>query len=311
MKTQANKIKGIALLTVVFLTALAALTLSSFSLSQRGALQGVKTSEDVSRAWSLLGLLEQEAIEVLRQDSSQSLIDDESELWSQYQFRSGALLPELKQLDINASISDQQSKINLNNLIFNGQLDPVTEERLRRLLISQQLPDTLLDGIIDWLDADTILHSNAGAEDDFYRRLDSPYLAANTALSDISELRLIRGFNDQNYERLRPYLTALPRRTAMNINTSSPVLIASLDKTLSINSLGSLGLLQASFRDVSEFVKQLSSLQINSEGLATNSSYFLLKSEIRLADYSLLTESLIYRESDQNTRIIKRAIGHE
>ncbi len=295
MKTQATKSKGIALLTV-----------SSFSLSQRGALQGINTSEDVSRAWSLLELLEQEAIEVLKQDISQSLIDDDREPWSQHQFQLGNVLTEFRQADISAKISDEQSKINLNNLIFNGQLDLVTEDRLRRLLRSQQVSDTLLDGIIDWLDHDATLISNTGAEDDFYRRLNSPYLAANTAFSDISELRLIRGFNDENYALLSPYLTALPKRTAVNINTSTPVVNASLDKALS-----SLGLLQTPFKDISEFIKQLQPLQINSEGLATSSSYFLLKSKIRLADYSLAVESLIYRENYQNTRIIKRAISHE
>lgn len=306
MKTQATKSKGIALLTVVFLTALAALTLSSFSLSQRSALQSINTSEDVSRAWSLLELLEQEAIEVLKQDISQSLIDDNRELWSQHQFQVSSVLTEFRQPEISAKISDEQSKINLNNLMFNGQLDPVTEDRLRRLLRSQQISDALLDGVIDWLDDDAILISNVGAEDDFYRSLDSPYLAANTAFSDISELRLIRGFNDQNYALLRPYLTALPKRTAVNINTAAPVVIASLDKALD-----GIGLLQTPFEDISKLTKQIEPLHINSEGLATNSSYFLLKSKIRLADYSLAVESLIYRENHQNTRIIKRAISHE
>ena len=92
----------------------------------------------------------------------------------------------------------------------------------------------------------------------------------------------------------------------MNINTSTPVVNASLDKALN-----GLGLLQTPFKDIGEFIKQLQPLHINSEGLATNSSYFLLKSKIRLADYSLAVESLIYRENHQNTRIIKRAISHE
>lgn len=311
MNAQISHNQGVALLTVIFLVALAALTLSSFNLSQRSALQAVNSSKDQSQAWSLLALLEQEAIEVLRQDISQSLIDDDTEAWSQHQFRLGGLLAEFKQAHVSAKISDEQAKINLNNLMFNGQLDPVSEQRVRRLLQSQQLADSLLDGIIDWLDSDALLISNNGAEDDFYRRLNSPYLAANTVLSDISELRLIRDFNAHNYALLRPYLTALPERTAVNINIAAPVVLASLDKNLSISSLDSFEPMQAAFNDVSEFIKQINVSQINTEGLATNSRYFLLQSEIGLADYSLMVDSLIYRESDQNIRIIKRAISHD
>ena len=310
-KAKTSNHQGIALLTVVFLTALAALTLASFNLSQRGALQNASSSDAASRAWSILTLLEHEAIALLKKDRLESSIDTENEEWSQYQFRLNPLLAEFKQAEFHAQLNDEQAKINLNNLMLNGQLDEVTAATLKQLLLNLQLPVTLLDGIIDWLDTDSETISENGAEDAFYSRLEPPYLTANSAITDISELRLIRGFNDQIYAQLSPYLSALPEHTAINLNTAKSVVMTSLDKSATQTSAFEQDILQQSNTIVSEFINETAVEKNNMQTVVQNSSYFRLQSKITVNNYTLSVDSLITRQSDEDIRIIQRAMSYD
>jgi len=69
----------------------------------------------------------------------------------------------------------------------------------------------------------------AGAEDLDYENLDLPYRTAKKILVSVSELRLVRGVSQVIWEKLRPYITALPAvGTKININTASAPVLKSL-----------------------------------------------------------------------------------
>ena len=74
--------------------------------------------------------------------------------------------------------------------------------------------------LTDWVDSDSVA-SPEGAEDDYYRGLASPYLPANARMADASELRAVAGVTPEIYERLRPWVCALPDSdlSPLNINT--------------------------------------------------------------------------------------------
>ena len=57
--------------------------------------------------------------------------------------------------------------------------------------------------LTDWVDSDDI-PAPGGAEDRAYRDRPVPYRAANTLLSDVSELRAVAGVTPELYARLRP-----------------------------------------------------------------------------------------------------------
>jgi general secretion pathway protein K len=75
----------------------------------------------------------------------------------------------------------------------------------------------------DWIDADD-LPAPEGAEDDYYRSLVTPYLAANARVSDVSELRAVAGVTPELYQRLRPWICVLPNNalSPINVNTLLP-----------------------------------------------------------------------------------------
>jgi general secretion pathway protein K len=67
----------------------------------------------------------------------------------------------------------------------------------------------LSDAMADWIDSDERPAPN-GAEDDVYRAGPVPYRPPNRLIGDVSELRAVRGMTPVLYQRLRPWLCALP-----------------------------------------------------------------------------------------------------
>lgn len=74
----------------------------------------------------------------------------------------------------------------------------------------------------DWIDSDQT-PAPGGAEDEYYGKLAVPYLAANISIQDVSELRSIAGVTPEIYDRLRPWVCALPLSdlSPINVNTLS------------------------------------------------------------------------------------------
>ena len=75
----------------------------------------------------------------------------------------------------------------------------------------------------DWVDSDS-LPGPGGAEDSVYASGPEPYRTANTLFADPGELRAVAGMTDEVYQRLRPWLCALPvaQLSPINLNTLLP-----------------------------------------------------------------------------------------
>ena len=127
---------------------------------------------------------------------------------------------------VSGSIADEQGKFNLNNLIGdNGSKSLQDMDTFQRLLASLGLPPELADAVLDWIDFDDVA-SPAGAEDAYYLSLKNPYRAANVRMTQVEELYRVRGFDAATIAKLRPFVTALPRHTPVNVNTAPEALLA-------------------------------------------------------------------------------------
>lgn len=75
----------------------------------------------------------------------------------------------------------------------------------------------------DWADSD-VLPGPLGAEDSAYASSPDPYRTANTLFADIGELKVVAGMTPAIFERLRPWLCALPvaQLSPLNLNTLLP-----------------------------------------------------------------------------------------
>ena len=78
----------------------------------------------------------------------------------------------------------------------------------------------IADGAGDWVDSD-LDRSRDGAEDNEYRGARQGYRTGNTLFADVSELRAVSGMTAEIYERLRPWLCALPSTELSQINLNT------------------------------------------------------------------------------------------
>lgn len=216
-----RKQSGIAAVTAVLIVAVAA-SAASLMLAQQAAMLD-QTMLVASRAqadqFARAGL--DWARGVLLQDSN--AVDSPGDNWAQPL----AALPVERAL-VAGAIDDEQAKFNLNNLVNAAQKSPDDIEAFRRILAALALAPELADAVVDWIDRDSDLASTAGAEDAYYLSLRRPYRTANANMVQVEELYRIRGFNAAAVAKLKPYVTALPVRTSINVNTAPEGLLRAL-----------------------------------------------------------------------------------
>ena len=140
---------------------------------------------------------------------------------------------------LTGSMCDLQGRFNLNNLVDGaGKRVEVSAKQFQRLIeavagfypdvsfTEDSAPERIVDSTIDWIDPDTDTQPG-GAEDDAYTGSQVPYRTANVPFIDVSEFSAVRGVTPAVFAALAPFITALPARTAINVNTAYlPVLMS-------------------------------------------------------------------------------------
>jgi general secretion pathway protein K len=133
---------------------------------------------------------------------------------------------------LEANLEDMQGRFNLNWLVSNtagptmGKPDPVAVDAFKYLLQLVTVDPKWSDMVVDWIDRDNNPQTQGG-EDSLYLGQNPPYLAANQYITSITELLALPGFGRDNYEKLAPYISALPPDSTLNLCTAkAPVLDA-------------------------------------------------------------------------------------
>src|SRR6185295_19168705 len=97
-------------------------------------------------------------------------------------------------------------------------------------------------------------------------------------LIDVDELVLVRGYTDSARARLRPFVSALPQFTTVNVNTAPPEVLAAMIEDLDLDAARDLAVQRgrAYFRNRADFLAQLPpGAMARAEDLSTSSDYFL------------------------------------
>jgi general secretion pathway protein K len=213
--------RGVAAITAILIVAVAA-SAASLMLAQQAALLD-QTMLVASRAQA--DIYAQAGMEwargVLLQDMKGSSIDTLDEGWA----RPIAGMP-IERAVVAGDIADEQGKFNLNNVVDGTGRSEADIKLLRQILVAVELSPELADAVVDWVDGDDDLTSGSGAESGYYLGLPRPYRAGNAPMVQVDELYRVRGFDAKAVAKLRPYVTAIRARTALNMNTASDVVIA-------------------------------------------------------------------------------------
>ena len=286
--------RGVAVVLAMGVVALAAITTTAIMVSQSTWARQSELMTDHSQAQSLARAGVDWARAVLSNDRNSSNVDHLGEPWA----LKLAPIP-VDNGEITGAIEDQQGAFNLNNLVSGDKTDPAEVARFRRLLLILDLPASLADALVDWLDVDAIPSSASGAEDAYYLGLTRPYLAANQPLTDVAELALVRGFDDRVRARLRPFVTALPRSTPINVNTASAEVIAATFDGMDIDVARALVAQrnQAYFSTMADIVNRLSrKFTLPSSGVALSSEYFIVTIRVSIGDTQARSMALLARD---------------
>ncbi|WP_460454304.1 type II secretion system minor pseudopilin GspK [Arenimonas aestuarii] len=285
--------QGAAIVMAMAVVALAALAATALLLSQSIWTRRVELDTRHGQAQHVLEAGLDWSRALLHDDLRASQVDHAGEPWA---MQMPPIPVEGGQLA--GAIDDQQARFNLNNLVSNGKVDAEQLAILQRLLVSLDLPGSLATSLGDWLDADGI--GQGGAEDAYYLGLESPYLAANRPLADLDELARVRGFDPGVRARLRPFVTALPRGTPINVNTAGPEVLAALLPGLGPEAARALvaSRERAIFLDRTGFLTRLpEGMRLAPERISVNSDYFLVTMSVELHGAQARGSALLVRDS--------------
>lgn len=149
--------------------------------------------------------------------------------------------------EYSASITSESAKINLNSLVvpkanLNDRPNFLQPPKRPDEYSAQQLfnlferflseskdpydefptlrPDEQVMDIMDWINpGDNRFYG--GSKDAWYERQDPPYKAKKNRFYTVEELRMVRGIDENLFNKLRPYVTVYSEGSKLNINTAN------------------------------------------------------------------------------------------
>ncbi len=225
-----SKERGVALITALLVVALAVVAAASMASRQQLDIRRTGNLLHGEQAYAYVTGAENWARVVLERDLRDSTFDTLAEDWST---RPPASIVEGGM--VTGCILDLQGRFNLNSLVdATGKFNPDAVDRYKRLLVGLDLDAELADTLVDWMDVD-INARLAGAEDDYYLLQEPVYRAANRPMANLSELRLIKGYDAKAIALLEPHVSALPDpQTPLNVNTASAEALLTVAANLSL-----------------------------------------------------------------------------
>ncbi|MBD3647130.1 MAG: type II secretion system minor pseudopilin GspK [Pseudomonadales bacterium] len=300
--------KGVALISILLVVAIATVLATSLTADQHLVIQRARTffDQEQVRQYALGG--EELARQILREDfEADPQRDHLAEAWA-----APEMIFEFEEGEVQLEIEDLQGRLNINQLAGENQL---ARARFATLFRQLGIDAGFLARIEDWIDEDQSTRQ-LGAEDYDYLGLDRPYRTGQTMIVDISELRLLLDMDPETWERLAPYVTALPDPSLpININTAPSPVMQAVASGLSPEVAEALVMdrdQRQGYESVDQFLQlpELAGQGISQEGLGVQSAFFRVGVTARYGDRIAYLTSIIQRSrTDGSMRVIYRNAG--
>lgn len=297
---------GTALVTALLIVALASVIATSMLKKQHVDIRRADNMIKGDQAALYLRAGENWVRQLLLQDLAKGKIDSLKDNWAKIDSSI-----EIDNGTIQIQVEDLQGKFNLNNLLNNeGRVSKPDIDNFRRLLAVLKLDTELTQPVLDWIDADINISLPTGAEDQEYLALKQAYRAANAPFVSVSELLLVKGVTRIAYDKLVPYLSALPERVTININTLSiPLLAAVLNTNLDEAEIVFRQRPPQGYKSIAEFRGEQALAGKKVEGIGVESQFFKTRVIVELGRYNVSQTSLIARDNKgtELPRVIQRS----
>jgi len=301
---------GVAIITALLIVAIVATI--GVSLATHLQLDVRRTGNIISNEQALVFVsgAEELAKYGLKLDRDNNTTDHYLEDWAlpyTFPFEGGAL---------KGKLTDLQGCFNINSLFVNNAVNATARTRFQKMLSDQGINPGLVEAVIDWLDDDVNTTIPDGAEDGYYMNLENPYRSANQALQSVSELRLVKGFDDPDvFNKIAPALCAfgVTAPLSINVNTASAEVLSSLAPSLSIEQAKKFmpSEEQPPYTDVADMISRnsLTTVITNLDQLSVASDYFLLSSEVIIGQSRVQAYSILSRSGGGDARVLMHSIG--
>jgi general secretion pathway protein K len=305
--------RGVALITAIVVVAIA--TVLAVRIGTRAALDLRRTAGLVAldQGWHVALGAEAWAAEVLSEDYDDNPESDHlGEAWAQP-------LPPLPVDggEVRGALEDMQGRFNLNNLVNAAQEpDEANVERFTRLLALVGAQTRWARMMVDWIDQGNMPEIPEGAEDGTYLSQSPPYRAGNGLVATTTEMMALPGMTREEFERIRPFVTALPAGTPINICTAkAPVLAALVEGG---TDFGNEELLAANRRDGCFPTKEDLRATVDGGGwqeieqsVSESTEWFRALTAVRIGTSEFTLYSLINRNGSTGIRTVLRSTGTE
>lgn len=207
--------KGFALLQVLIVFAILSAIAASMLYEQRIQIERASQNLFLSQSAAYFDSTEALAKVILKLDQELTDIDHLSEQWNliQGEIPLAMILQTNVEGTISAEINDLQGRFNINWLSLSHENRQQSLVAFKRLLTLIELDIVIADELYNWFD------ESSGAEYEYLQNQPS-YMPSFAAMSDVSELLLLNSVDSNALETLRPYVSALPWYTELNLNTA-------------------------------------------------------------------------------------------
>jgi len=302
-----NLERGVALLTVLLVTALMTVLILAMTWQRQLELRRTANLVESDQALLLTLGLEGWAGKILQRDVNGS--DNLGEIWA-----TGLPPTPVEGGTISGNIQDLQGRFNINNLIYG---DQASQNRARlqlgRMLEMCGANPLTVGAVSDWLDADSDLSPyGGGAEDREYLIRQPPYRAGNRPMTSPTEMLLVDGISGANYDCLADSIATLPEATSLNINTASPLVIASLVDNMTLEQAQEVvkERPENGYAQVQDFLnlQAFAGTGLLPDGLVLFSNYFLVTARADFGNTEVTMYSVMLRNGTK-VEVKSRSIG--
>ncbi|HVN99837.1 MAG TPA: type II secretion system minor pseudopilin GspK [Steroidobacteraceae bacterium] len=335
--------RGVALLTALILVAIAAIVATAIEWQSQLSTRRAVAVFTVAQSFALAEGAEALAGYALRNSrkNNPQLTAPNQDWAAPYgpvEIEAGAVL--------EASLEDQAGKFNLNSVVMAagaggaqpgaggaqpgagdaaalaaGMNAPLVEndtavQQFEALLAALNIDTSYATRLVDWIDTDNQPTFPGGGEDSFYMSQTPPHRVPNMPLTSISEL-LAMGMDRASYEKLKPFVTALPPDTKLNICTAPGEVLDAMSgsRSYAIDPKEMVAQ-RAQFSCYPTQQAFLDGVPANwkayvSSHIDTRSSYFRLRTWITIGTTRFTLYSLIRQDQSGQIRPILRTFGTE
>jgi general secretion pathway protein K len=326
-----RRLSGGALISALFITAIAAIISVALAMQQRLLIHEGELVLNADQSY-----LNLQGMQLTAEDNVQEYVMqwmNPKQMPPQFTPLKN-VLPEVKINDsiLNGVIDDEQGKFNLNDLVYTA-----NQSNFVALLqavvqgISPQESDNIAKAI-------TAFISN-NSQDPYYLSLNPAYRSPQNEMVNISELRLVNGVTPLIFSALAPYITALPIKkpsqhtaipaanapattpttpttptqpdetaTQININSASAPVLLAADPTMTLAQAERLVQCRkrsGEFTNVAAFIKSCAQpagiTALNNIG--TTSQYFLVRSQDIFNHHAVMLNSLLVTRVTKDNKL--------